>query len=91
MPGSYDVEMRSPGFVTRSLPNIAVSASQTSIGSVALSIGSVSETVTVQAETPPLEARKTLAEARAPLPVFEITTDTGEHWTSSDGVTWTHP
>jgi hypothetical protein len=95
MPGSYDVEMRSPGFVTRSLHNIAVSASQTSIGSVALSIGSVSETVTVQAEAPPLEAhgtaRKTLAKARAPLPVFEITTDTGEHWTSSDGVTWTHP
>jgi hypothetical protein len=26
--------------------------------------------------------------ANQPLPLFEITTDTGEHWTSIDGQTW---
>jgi hypothetical protein len=37
------------------------------------------------------DAKKKAAKPSAsnqPRPIFEITTDSGERWTSSDGVTW---
>jgi hypothetical protein len=52
------------------------------------------ETETVDASAMEISvSKKTKARSAAPSqlpPVFEITTDSGERWTSADGVTWKH-
>ena len=100
-PGTYRVEARSPGFETGTLAAVAVAANSRSEENLSLSVGAVSQTVTVSnapPETMAVDAAKessALKKAKAkpmapsqPAPVFEITTDSGERWTSADGVTW---
>jgi len=90
-PGSYRVEARARGFETRVLPAVAVTAGRSTVADLSLTVGSASETVTVEAESTNLteaNADRKAAKKIQPTQIFEITTDTGERWTSADGVTW---
>jgi hypothetical protein len=104
-PGTYRVEARSPGFRTETLAEVAVAASQPAVANLSLAVGAVTQTVTVTGaapiETETVDAsaseisvsKKTRAKPPAsspPTPVFEIVTDSGDRWTSADGVTWKH-
>jgi hypothetical protein len=95
IPGSYQVAAEAPGFNKQQLA-VTLTASQQGVVNIILPIGQSAETVTVdasamQVEGRPLDGRKIPEPqpvANQPLPLFEITTDTGEHWTSIDGQTW---
>jgi len=67
---------------------------QQAVVDVTLRVGSAAQTVTVQASPGPLDAALA-GESRAAKPPagqipsrFELTTDKGERWTSTDGQTW---
>jgi Carboxypeptidase regulatory-like domain/Putative zinc-finger len=95
-PGAYDVKASSPGFKTQQLTGVTVAALEASVANLSLSIGAVSQSVTVASAAGP---RDRLSAAAKPSPqtpapgnapaLFEVTTDSGERWTSSDGLTWT--
>lgn len=90
--GTYDLEVLAPGFELKSIRGIAVSASQPTVENLILEIGAASQTVTVESEATPLSKSKA-ARLKEPSaipapPLFEITTDSGEHWISADGLTW---
>jgi hypothetical protein len=94
VPGSYQVAAEAPGFNKQQV-DVNVSASQQSSANLALSVGQATETVTVSSSSEPVAtlsvARKNKTErsfTSQPPSIFEITTDTGEHWTSPDGHTW---
>jgi hypothetical protein len=100
-PGGYRLEAQAPGFQKQSSP-IEVAALQQTSADVTLQTGAVSQTVEVQASsspiatesptvTQPIDAKKTREPAVRPtLSHFEITTDSGDRWTSTDGQTWKH-
>lgn len=94
-PGAYRVEAQAPGFNKKVLAAVPVSAAQQNVTNVSLAVGAASETVTVEADdrlaAKPYAAQKAMAKpatAGHSAPVFEIMTDNGDRWTSSDGVTW---
>jgi hypothetical protein len=95
VPGNYRVEAQATGFTAQQLP-VTVAVSQLSTANLVLPVGQSAETVTVEAspQSPaaPSFAKKQAAEpqpvAGRLLPLFEITTDTGDRWTSVDGQTW---
>jgi hypothetical protein len=96
VPGSYQVAAQAIGFNKQQL-DVTVTASQQSLANLTLSVGQATETVSVSAPSEQIAtlsvAKKNKAErssASQSLPVFEITTDTGEHWTSPDGNIWKH-
>jgi len=90
---SYRVQGQSPGFQQASLDHVEVAVNNTNVADLKLNVGAVSQTVTVSAsEAEPETTLKTPARppsANEPSPIFEITTDTGAHWISADGLTWT--
>jgi hypothetical protein len=102
-PGNYQVAVEAPGFNKQQL-DVTVTASQLSSANLTLSVGQASQTVAVSAGSEAVDvnassehaatlsvARKNKTERSSASqypPVFEITTDTGEHWTSIDGHTW---
>jgi hypothetical protein len=100
-PGSYRLAAQAPGFQKQSSP-IEVAASQQTSADVTLQTGAVSQTVEVQASPSPIatespsvaqsiDAKKTSEPAMIPtLSRFEIKTDTGDSWISTDGQTWKH-
>jgi hypothetical protein len=100
-PGSYRLAAQAPGFQKQSSP-IEVAASQQTSADVTLQTGAVSQTVEVQASPSPIatespsvaqsiDAKKTSEPAMSPtLSRFEIKTDTGDSWISTDGQTWKH-
>jgi hypothetical protein len=95
VPGSYQVAAEAPGFNKQQLA-VTLTASQQSLANITLPVGQSSEAVTVNASAMQSESRslakRKISESQSatsqPLPLFEITTDTGEHWTSIDGQTW---
>jgi Carboxypeptidase regulatory-like domain/Putative zinc-finger len=93
VPGSYQVEAQAPGFNKQRLA-VTISASQQSLANLTLPVGHASESVTVEASAiaPAIPTLTTkIAEPTPliqPIPLFEMTTDTGDHWTSNDGQTW---
>jgi Carboxypeptidase regulatory-like domain/Putative zinc-finger len=103
VPGSYQVAVEAPGFNKQQL-DVTVTALQQSSANLTLSVGQASQTVAVSAASEAVDvnaslehaatlsvARKNKTErssASESSSVFEITTDTGEHWTSIDGHTW---
>jgi hypothetical protein len=95
VPGSYQVEAHALGFNARQLA-VTLAPSQQSLANITLPVGQAAESVTVDAsaislEAPALVKRKTAEPVHSDaqlLPLFEITTDTGDRWTSSDGQTW---
>jgi hypothetical protein len=93
--GSYEVEVMAPGFLTLHLAGVAVDASHANVANLALEVGASAETVTVEAAGTEVDTgvsaakqRKAAPPALQPPALFEITTDTGERWTSADGKTW---
>jgi hypothetical protein len=95
-PGSYEVEVQAPGFDTQQTPVTLIASQQTALNFV-LSVGQASQSVTVEAAAGPSpslpvvlqEIAKPSAPSKPPIR-FEITTDTGERWTSTDGQIWKH-
>ena len=94
--GTYDVTTQAPGFEKQTLHAVHVIPSKPNEADVSLKVGAASETVEVETnadalEESPLTPRKALAKSSArssALPVFEITTDNGDRWTSADGLVW---
>ena len=95
LPGNYRVEAQASGFTAQQLA-VTVAASEQSMANLVLPVGQSAETITVETSPKPSAApsfaKKQAAEpqpfAARLLPIFEITTDTGDHWTSVDGQTW---
>lgn len=95
-PGSYSVEAHATGFMAQRADSVTVEAARQTAENLVLQVGSVSQTVTVEASSEPVyDAKKAKSKAlKSPAPIvqpqarFEITTDTGEHWTSVDGIAW---
>jgi hypothetical protein len=103
-PGTYTVEAKAPGFLDLRVADVAVVANQQKVANLSLKVGEASETVTVSADSiqpvtttaaqrTSAKAKKPVADAVSPMTpaVFAITTDNGERWTSTDGVTWNRP
>jgi hypothetical protein len=86
--GNYRVEAQATGFKKQELAATVGGAAPTT-ANLMLEIGAASQTVTVQAAASAEIATQTLPPAIQQMSVFEITTESGEHWTSPDGVTWT--
>jgi hypothetical protein len=92
-PGRYRIEAQASGFEKQSFA-IEVAPSQQAVADTTLRVGSASQTVNVQAspaalDTSSAEENQALKPAVSqPLSRFELTTDDGEHWTSTDGQTW---
>jgi hypothetical protein len=102
-PGTYQLEARAPGFNSTRISAIQIDASSSNTRNLVLDVGAASQTVAVQANAPEtqlaypglgrnaisLKQKSASPNALArPTPVFEITTDSGDHWISSDGVNW---
>jgi hypothetical protein len=95
-PGIYTVTARSPGFNAQTLNGIDVAASQAVVRNIALDVGASTQTVTVQAESSSIQTESTNLSvllddkqgANSHPAVFELTTETGEIWTSADGRHW---
>ena len=89
-PGTYTLEAEAPGFNPQQV-SVALNPAQQSEKDLTLAVGSLSQSVAVQAGNQPVPVAPLLKEtvsARRALPRFEITTDTGEQWTSADGRSW---
>lgn len=97
-PGDYNLEATAPGFLRLRLGGIAVNAARSSVANLTLQVGSASQSVTVNAASADLETAETAKKKTAAAPMdaveppaaFEMTTDTGERWTSADGEAWKH-
>jgi hypothetical protein len=97
-PGAYDVRATAPGFKSTQLAGVTVAASGESVANLSLPVGMVTQSIMVTTAPPaaPMDSLSATAKPSAQAPpggeipvLFEIITDSGEHWTSSDGLTWT--
>jgi hypothetical protein len=94
VPGNYRIEAQATGFDTESF-SAEVAPAQQAVADVRLRVGSASQTVTVEASPAPTADLATNASpvSKSPdtqtLSRFELTTDDGEHWMSTDGQSWT--
>ena len=91
-PETYSVKVVARGFETFYQTSVAVAASAQTVVDVRLTIGAETQTVTVQADALAVQTDSnvvsTLIGPDQTPPVFEITTDNLDHWTSADGITW---
>jgi hypothetical protein len=94
-PGTYTLEADAPGFTPQEISGLSLNAAQQSRKDLTLAVGALAQTVDVQGQAQPALAapkvREMIAATRAaapPIPRFEITTDAGEHWISTDGRSW---
>jgi hypothetical protein len=98
MAGIHTVEAYAPGFLTQRTTGVTVDVSGPTVTNLTLSVATASETVTVGGTEQKSAAVRFPSGTSSPglkailqaPPVFEITTDTGDHWTSVDGLTWKH-
>jgi len=94
---NYQAQITALGF-EQLQQSITLNSGQQDINNFTLRPGAASQTVTVSAELAPLlhETAPVSSTLRVPAappppppqPLFQITTDTGDHWTSPDGQTW---
>jgi hypothetical protein len=95
-PGTYSVQAEAVGFEKNVQSPVAVPSSATASVNFVLQVGASAQTVTVEAAAAPLAettpSKKTPASPTpvppAPTDLFSVTTDTGEHWISTDGLAW---
>jgi protocatechuate 3,4-dioxygenase beta subunit len=94
-PGNYDLDATAQGFMGNHLSKVAVTASKENLANFTLRVGAATETVTVEASAsedlktaPNLKAAHMDKERQASVPLFEIVTDKGVHWSSADGLNW---
>jgi hypothetical protein len=103
-PGTYTLEAKARGFANLKVAEVAVAANLQNVANLSLQIGAATQAVTVTnnsiefenesaAQRTSVKAKKHAAHDAAPMapPVFAITTDSGERWTSADGMTWNRP
>jgi hypothetical protein len=91
VPGTYSVTAQANGFRKQSLAAVAVV--RPTVADLSLTVAASTQTVMVTGANviEATDANKKAAKPAAsklPGPIFEITTDNGERWTSTDGVTW---
>jgi hypothetical protein len=93
-PGSYAIVAQATGFETQSFA-AKVAAAQQAVADITLRPGSAAQTVSIGA-SPAFPGKSSADANRALKPAvgqptsrFELTTDDGEHWTSTDGQSWT--
>jgi len=94
-PGTYSLEAEAPGFTPREVSGLSLNPAQQSQKDLTLAVGALAQTVEVQGHAqqalaaPKVKEKISAARAAAPpVPRFEITTDAGEHWISTDGQAW---
>ena len=96
-PGAYDVKAAAPGFRPTQLARVTVAAAGESVANLSLPVGMVTQSIMVAPAPPaaPMDGLSATSKPSAQAPpggeipvLFEITTDSGEHWTSADGLTW---
>ncbi len=93
-PGRYRVVVQATGFEKQSFAT-EVAPSQQAVADATLRVGSAAQTVNIEAspaapETSSADTNQALKPAVSqPTSRFELTTDDGEHWTSTDGQSWT--
>jgi hypothetical protein len=94
-PGVYEVTTQARGFESQTTKGVEVKQAQATVANVALKVGAATETVEVSeadaVQAPQTANAKALAKSAATPdapPIFAITTDNGEQWTSADGMTW---
>jgi Carboxypeptidase regulatory-like domain/Putative zinc-finger len=94
-PGTYTLEAEAPGFTPQQVSGLALTLTQQTQKDLTLAVGSLAQTVEVQGQaqvttTAPVVKEEFAAPGAtvSPGPGFEITTDTGEHWISTDGRSW---
>jgi hypothetical protein len=92
-PGSYGIVVQATGFETQSFA-AKVAAAQQAVADITLRPGSAAQTVSIEA-SPAFPGKSSAGANQAikpavgqPLSRFELTTDDGERWTSTDGRTW---
>jgi hypothetical protein len=94
VPGSYKIEAQAVGFQTESF-SAEVAPAQQAVADMRLRVGSAAQSVTVEASSVPLESLPIDASLAAKTPDreivsrFEVTTDDGQRWMSTDGQSWT--
>jgi hypothetical protein len=95
VPGVYDLKTQAPGYSAQTAKAVNLKNAELNVANVALTVGVMSESVEVSAADtlagPHAVRRKAMAKpsmATPAAPVFELTTDSGERWTSPDGLTW---
>ncbi len=93
--GNYRLEADAPGFTRLELAAVVVSASEPNVMNLSLQVGSASETVTVDSLSNQMNELQSVPQSKAKsgpqkttIPVFDIVTENGDHWTSADGMTW---
>jgi hypothetical protein len=91
--GAYRVEARASGFEKQQIASIAAGDAGPATANITLDVGAATETVTVQASSAQIDELAPSSQKRKaagpPVPIFEITTENGEQWSSADGVHWT--
>jgi len=91
-PGTYQLQADARGFMRQAIAGVCVTDSHPTVKDLSLEVGSSSETVTVEADPNEISLKKESSAKKKPTApvtgIFEIVTDNGEHWTSSDGITW---
>src|SRR6202041_275704 len=96
-PGTYDLKVQAQGFEQQATKDVAVKDVHSNVKNVTLNVGAASQSVTVEAANPSVDVvtdSMTLSEtavrgvkkkperiSAVGAPVFEITTDAGDHWT----------
>jgi len=98
-PGSYEMKTEAQGFEQQTRQGIDVKNGQLNVANVALQVGAMSETVTVEDSDSALTETQSMTLAESAVrqaeaksvpapPIFELTTDSGDHWVSANGMTW---
>jgi hypothetical protein len=102
-PGAYDLEARAPGFGTATVRGLQIVLSAANVANLTLDVGAATQTVTVEAASPAIDTSSPAVTENLdggtgqsagvptptqPAPLFQITTQNGDQWTSADGVTW---
>jgi len=94
-PDTYQIDASAPGFAIQRT-TVSLTATQQSVVNISLKVGVMSETVEVSDasalayDKEPKRMRKAAKDAplSEPSAAFEITTDSGDIWTSADGKNW---
>jgi hypothetical protein len=93
-PGNYRVEGQSAGFEKREIASVAIQPTGPATENLILDVGQSTQTVTVEgdkAEVSASQKKQTKSKTQSATgPVFEIVTESGESWTSADGLSWQH-
>ena len=90
--GAFTIKVQSPGFEAHTTTGVPIAAAHPNTADIVLNIGAATQTVTVESDSlesePKLKTAPAPRPAAPPTPTFQITTDNGDRWTSTDGLAW---